>query len=457
MRTEAGDLEKIRADAQRGEPAAQYNLGVWYLTGEQGYPDPGAAHEWFARASEAGFAPAHSALAYMHLRGQHVPYDAQRSRELFALAAEAGFDEAMYRLGEMVVCGIGGSSDPAVGRGWFEKAASTGHAQAQCQLGYCLEHGIGGHRLPGVGTQWYMQAAALGHPRAAAALAGRYLSGHTLARDPVKAMYWLQRAGRYPGAEKALAGLIQALGEELATNAAQFDPTKVPEAADDELALPPSHPSTEVFCWSPRISAIHGLADEEECQHLVAAASPFLRPSKVLSRETGQPESAGGRSSGGMSFIEPLRDVVVWNIERRMADFSMLPVANGEPLAILRYGPGDEYRPHVDFFDPAKPHQAKALERGGQRLITILLYLSDVSSGGETVFTETGQAIAPQQGSALLFHNCLPHGAPDRMSRHAGAPVKRGEKWLATRWIRAGDLSEPAPGTHSGRSAPSFG
>lgn len=442
----AGDIGKIRADAEDGQPAAQYNLGVWYLTGEQGYPEPAEAFAWFARASEAGFAPAQSALGYMHLRAQHVPYDAKEARRLFSLAAEAGFDEAQYRLGELSICGIGGDADQVAGRAWFERAAAQGHQQAQCQLAYCLEQAIGGARAPAAATDWYFRAALAGHPRAAAAVAARYASGHTLSADPLLALAWLHRAGNWPGAAKARDGLGELLGAQSSAKARDMAGEGLQAVAgDDDLAGAQPQPVCEVFCWRPRISAIHGLADDEECHHLIAAAAPFLRPSRVLSRATGALERSAGRSSGGMSFIEPLRDAVVWNIERRMANFAMLPLSHGEPLVVLHYTPGDEYRPHVDFFDPGQPGQARALARGGQRLITILLYLSDVSGGGETVFTETGQAIAPQQGSALLFHNCLPHGEPDRMSRHAGAPVTRGEKWLATRWIREAPLDEPAP------------
>ena len=159
-----------------------------------------------------------------------------------------------------------------------------------------------------------------------------------------------------------------------------------------------------------------------------------------------------GRSSGGMSIVEPLRDVVVWNIEQRLAAITGLPVQNGEPLALLRYEPGDEYRPHCDFFDPQVPAQATALANGGQRLVTIIMYLCDVAAGGETVFPDAGASIEPQQGTGLLFHNCTPGGEIDRASRHAGAPVREGQKWLATKWIRERDFNLATAG--SGHAEP---
>lgn len=54
---------------------------------------------------------------------------------------------------------------------------------------------------------------------------------------------------------------------------------------------------------------------------------------------------------------------------------------NGEPIQILRYENGQKYEPHFDFFqDPGN------IAIGGHRIATILMYLSDVEKGGETVF-----------------------------------------------------------------------
>ena len=38
----------------------------------------------------------------------------------------------------------------------------------------------------------------------------------------------------------------------------------------------------------------------------------------------------------------------------------------------------------------------------------------------------------------MIFDNLLADGSPDADSLHAGLPVQRGEKWLATLWLRPG-------------------
>lgn len=64
---------------------------------------------------------------------------------------------------------------------------------------------------------------------------------------------------------------------------------------------------------------------------------------------------------------------------------------NGEDIQVLRYEPGQKYDPHHDYFvDKVN------LARGGHRIATILMYLSDVEKGGETVF--------PSAEVSQMFH-----------------------------------------------------
>jgi prolyl 4-hydroxylase len=119
-------------------------------------------------------------------------------------------------------------------------------------------------------------------------------------------------------------------------------------------------------------------------------------------------------------------DMVVSALNRRIAAASNTDRRCGEPLQVLRYRPGQEYRPHLD----ALP------SRENQRVLTMLVYLNDRYSGGETCFTATGLKFSGAPGDALLFRNATPDGSPDPASQHAGLPVHEGEKYLASRWIR---------------------
>jgi hypothetical protein len=54
---------------------------------------------------------------------------------------------------------------------------------------------------------------------------------------------------------------------------------------------------------------------------------------------------------------------------------------NGEDIQVLRYEHGQKYDPHYDYFA-----DKVNIARGGHRIATVLMYLSDVEKGGETVF-----------------------------------------------------------------------
>ena len=110
----------------------------------------------------------------------------------------------------------------------------------------------------------------------------------------------------------------------------------------------------------------------------------------------------------------------------------------GEGLQILRYRPGAQYRPHFDYFDPAQPGTAAVLERGGQRVATLIMYLQVPSRGGATIFPDVGLEVAPVKGHALFFSYDRPHESTATL--HGGAPVTDGEKWVATKWLREGEF-----------------
>jgi prolyl 4-hydroxylase len=123
-------------------------------------------------------------------------------------------------------------------------------------------------------------------------------------------------------------------------------------------------------------------------------------------------------------------------INQRIAAASGTQAAQGEPLQVLRYRPGGEYKPHFD----AIPGFAN------QRILTMIVWLNEDYEGGETMFMKTGAKLRGRTGDALLFRNALPDGSRDPDAAHAGLPVTRGEKLIASRWIRARPFEMPAGG-----------
>ncbi|XP_010683036.2 probable prolyl 4-hydroxylase 10 [Beta vulgaris subsp. vulgaris] len=208
----------------------------------------------------------------------------------------------------------------------------------------------------------------------------------------------------------------------------------------------------EFLSWEPRAVVYHNFLSKDECEYLIKLASPHMEKSKVIDEKTGKSKDSRVRTSSG-TFLPRGRDTIIRAIEQRIADFTFLPVEHGEGLQVLHYEVGQKYEPHFDYF-----LEDYSTVTGGQRIATVLMYLSDVEEGGETVFPsakgnisdvpywnelskcgQEGLAVKPKMGDALLFWSLKPDASLDPSSLHAGCPVIRGDKWSATKWIRVNE------------------
>lgn len=185
----------------------------------------------------------------------------------------------------------------------------------------------------------------------------------------------------------------------------------------------------------PRVIVFGGLLSHEECDELVALSRSKLTRSTILNAETGDDVIHGDRTSEG-TFFNRCANPLCARIEARIATLLDWPLENGEAIQILRYGPGAEYRPHHDYFDPTWSGSAGPLKRGGQRVASLVMYLNTPACGGATTFPESNLEIGAVKGNAVFFSYDRPH--PMTRTLHAGAPVLEGEKWIATKWLREG-------------------
>jgi prolyl 4-hydroxylase len=78
------------------------------------------------------------------------------------------------------------------------------------------------------------------------------------------------------------------------------------------------------------------------------------------------------------------------------------------------------------------------------RFATMLFYLNDDMTGGETTFPRWLNAeknngapltVKPEKGKAILFYNMLPDGNYDERSQHEALKIIKGEKYLMNLWI----------------------
>jgi len=191
----------------------------------------------------------------------------------------------------------------------------------------------------------------------------------------------------------------------------------------------------EQICESPSAWLLKDVLTDEECAHLIRLGQDKMKPSLTVDAETGEHIQVDSRTSS-LTFLVLRADPIVAAIEEKISDLVNIPVENGEGLQLLRYQIGQEYKPHFDAFDTKTPGGLKAAQKGGQRVATILLYLSDVEEGGETIFPEVNLKVPARKRQGLLFYSLYDDGTVDPKSLHGGAPVIKGEKWVATKWLR---------------------
>ncbi|MDE2204562.1 MAG: 2OG-Fe(II) oxygenase [Burkholderiaceae bacterium] len=186
---------------------------------------------------------------------------------------------------------------------------------------------------------------------------------------------------------------------------------------------------------TPRIVLFQHFLSDEECDQLIALGRNRLKRSPVVNPDTGEENLISARTSQGGMFQVGEHPLIA-RIEARIAQAVGVPVEHGEGFQVLNYQPGGEYQPHFDFFNPGRSGEARQLEVGGQRVATLVIYLNSVPAGGATGFPKLGLEVAPVKGNAVFFVYKRPDGTLDEATLHAGLPVERGEKWIATKWLR---------------------
>ncbi|CAI8608971.1 unnamed protein product [Vicia faba] len=210
----------------------------------------------------------------------------------------------------------------------------------------------------------------------------------------------------------------------------------------------------ETVSWEPRAFLHHNFLTKEECEHIIRIAKPGMSKSSVVDSETGKSFDSSVRTSSG-TFLQRGHDKIVRKIEKRISDFTHIPVEHGEPLQVLRYKVGQKYVPHFDFF--ADKYNVR---NGGNRMATMLMYLSDVEEGGETVFPNAkgdvssvpwwnelsdcgkeGLSVKPKMGDAILFWSMKPNATLDPLSLHGACPVIKGDKWSSAKWMRVEEFT----------------
>lgn len=178
------------------------------------------------------------------------------------------------------------------------------------------------------------------------------------------------------------------------------------------------------------IYAIGGFLTGAECQRLVTMIDLVAQPSELYDMDYG----AGFRTSysGNLNPHDPF----VKGVSRRIDDLLGIRGECGESIQGQRYLPGQQFKPHNDWFYTDQPYWQQERKRGGQRSWTAMAFLNPVEKGGATHFVNAQIRVDPKPGVLLVWNNALEDGSPNEGTLHAGTPVEAGVKYVITKWYR---------------------
>lgn len=332
-----------------------------------------------------------------------------------------------------------GASSPlarlaAAGEGWHEKRMQPRHPKLESAFALVRAGRVG------EGLELVRALAAEDEPEALFTLAEIYWCGGPVAKDVVRGRQLFRQAAEagHPLAqhghtnllasglvgERDWTGALARLREEARSDPARARAFRLVERMDlTAEGDPASLPAGDRLSERPEVTLFRHAFSDAECDFLTAMAEPGYRPTMV-DDGTGRYVRDPVRTSDGFTFHWLIEDPAIHALNRRLAALTGTTSEQGEPLQLLRYRPGQQYRPHMDWDS-----------LGNARILTALVYLNEDYEGGETLFVRTGLEVKGRKGDALIFRSQAPDGGPDLLSEHAGLPVTRGTKFLASRWI----------------------
>ena len=191
----------------------------------------------------------------------------------------------------------------------------------------------------------------------------------------------------------------------------------------------PNYPNARLLHAHPPIFVVDDFLTHAECDYLIEAASDSFMPAPVVGRGSGE-VSPSRTSSTCYLAREDLPEYL-----RKISLLTGKPPEHCELPQVGRYMPGEQYLQHFDAFDVSDEDGRRFASNGGQRTVTVLVYLNDVAQGGATSFPHLNVNVQPRRGMAVIFFPSTLDGLLDRMALHSALPAVD-VKYVSQVWIR---------------------
>ncbi|MFN4023670.1 MAG: prolyl hydroxylase family protein [Hyphomonas sp.] len=196
-------------------------------------------------------------------------------------------------------------------------------------------------------------------------------------------------------------------------------------------------PKAQLYVWP-------GFLVPEICEAMVALADERLRASTTTD-VFADPKIRTSRSSD----IGALGHHLVMQLDELMSEALGIHWSYSDATQIQRYDPGQEYKAHYDYFTPGTRDYQVHCQFTGQRTWTFMIYLNDVEEGGGTRFRRLEKTIMPEKGKAVIWNNLNADGTVNPYTIHHGMKVRRGSKYVITKWFRERGWGEMFPPEYS--------
>ncbi|MEE4153759.1 MAG: 2OG-Fe(II) oxygenase [Erythrobacter sp.] len=183
------------------------------------------------------------------------------------------------------------------------------------------------------------------------------------------------------------------------------------------------HPKVELF-------QLRRFANPAMCEALVALIEKDRRPSTLADPDG----DAYFRTSETCDLDR--HEPVVMELEEMLHALNGIDPALGEPVQGQRYDVGQEFKAHTDYFTEGTADFEKYCSVAGQRTWTFMIYLNEVEAGGATRFKVVGKTFQPEIGKLLCWNNRRPDGGLNPNTLHHGMKVRKGLKYVITKWYR---------------------
>ena len=185
--------------------------------------------------------------------------------------------------------------------------------------------------------------------------------------------------------------------------------------------------------WDPPV-VVDSVLSEDDCRYIIEKANSLFKPSGVVGVNGQDPSRTS--ETAWISKDDP----VAKKVFAKACEMTGKEMSCCEDLQVVRYKPGTYYKAHHDSCCDGSDACQEFETKGGQRVGTLLVYLNDEFTDGETHFPAHGDVkMKAPPGSAIFFRplaNDTPKCHPKAL--HAGLPISSGTKYVCNAWVREG-------------------